>query len=212
VEPSHFLAVCSSLLLLIVRLSPTLLIACRLSHSGLPPNSGPRHRMGHVSHPGARDALASRVVTEIIGPQPSGPATRRPCISPSRTVYGRPTEYVVPTRSSKVFAVLPSQIGRSDSHELLPVLPIIGEPNGGPFYFNFSRGTFVALLGASLLLAFAQGWAAWLLWGGKRSGALLQFGLLPVEAAFWYGFALPIPPLLAIVRLVLTELAWRGLR
>jgi len=81
----------------------------------------------------------------------------------------------------------------------LPVLPIIGEPNGGPFYFNFSRGTFVALLGASLLLAFAQAWAAWLLLAGKRSGALLEFGLLPVEAAFWYGFALPIPPLLAIV-------------
>jgi hypothetical protein len=73
----------------------------------------------------------------------------------------------------------------------LPVLPLIGEPNGGPFYFNFSRGTFVALLGASLLLAFAQAWAAWLLWIGKRSGALLEFGLLPVEAAFWYGFAVP---------------------
>jgi hypothetical protein len=25
----------------------------------------------------------------------------------------------------------------------LPVLPMIGEPNGGPFYFNFSHGTFV---------------------------------------------------------------------
>jgi hypothetical protein len=49
----------------------------------------------------------------------------------------------------------------------LPVLPIIGEPNGGPFYFNFSGGTFVALLGASLLLAFVQGWAAWLLWAGN---------------------------------------------
>jgi hypothetical protein len=94
----------------------------------------------------------------------------------------------------------------------LPVLPIIGEPNGGPFYFNFSRGTFVALLGASLVLAFVQGWAAWLLWGSKRSGALLQFALFPVEATFWYGFALPIPPLLAIARLVLTATAWRGLR
>lgn len=93
----------------------------------------------------------------------------------------------------------------------LPVLPIIGEPNGGPFYFNLSRGVFVALLAVSFVLALAQGWAAWLLWAGKRSGALLQFGLLPVEAAFWYGFALPIPPLLAIVRLVLTALAWRGL-
>jgi hypothetical protein len=80
-----------------------------------------------------------------------------------------------------------------------------------PVYFNFSRGAFVALLAISFVLAFAQGWAAWLLWAGKRSGALLQFGLLPVEAAFWYGFALPIPPLLAIVRLVLTALAWPGL-
>jgi hypothetical protein len=93
----------------------------------------------------------------------------------------------------------------------LPTLPIIGQPNGGPFYFNFSRGAFVALLAISFVLALAQGWAAWLLWAGKRSGALLQFGLLPVEAAFWYGFALPIPPLLAIVRLVLTASAWRGL-
>jgi hypothetical protein len=93
----------------------------------------------------------------------------------------------------------------------LPVLPIIGEPNGGPFYDNVARGTFVVLLAVSFVLAFAQGWAAWLLWGGKRSGALLQFGLLPVEAAFWYGFALPIPPLLAVVRLILTALAWREL-
>lgn len=93
----------------------------------------------------------------------------------------------------------------------LPVLPIIGQPNGGPFYFNFPRGAFVALLAISFVLAFAQGWAGWLLWAGKRSGALLQFALLPMEAAFWYGFAIPIPPLLAIVRLILTALAWRGL-
>ncbi len=93
----------------------------------------------------------------------------------------------------------------------LPVLPIIGEPNGGPFYFNFSRRVFVALLAISLALAFAQGWAAWLLWAGKRLGALLQFGLLPIEAAFWYGFALPIPPVLAVVRVILTASAWRGL-
>ena len=49
------------------------------------------------------------------------------------------------------------------------------------------------------MLTFAQGSAARLLWAGKRPGALLQFGLLPLEAAFWYGFGLPIPPLLAIV-------------
>jgi hypothetical protein len=93
----------------------------------------------------------------------------------------------------------------------LPVLPLIGEANGGPFYFKVARGTFAKLLALSFLLAVAQAWAARLLWAGKRSGALLQFALLPAEAAFWYGFALPIPPLLAIARLVLTGRAWRGL-
>jgi hypothetical protein len=93
----------------------------------------------------------------------------------------------------------------------LPVLPIIGEPNGGPFYFNLSRRVFVVLLAISFVLALAQGWAAWLLWAGKRSGALLQFGLLPIEAAFWYGFGLPIPPVLAAVRVILTASAWRSL-
>jgi hypothetical protein len=93
----------------------------------------------------------------------------------------------------------------------LPALPIIGEANGGPFYFKVARSTFAKLLAISFLLAVAQSWAARLLWAGKRSGALLQFALLPAEAAFWYGFALPIPPLLAIIRLVLTARAWRGL-
>lgn len=50
----------------------------------------------------------------------------------------------------------------------LPVLPIIGQPNGGPFYFNFSRGAFVALLAISFVLAFAQRWAGWLVWAGKK--------------------------------------------
>jgi hypothetical protein len=90
----------------------------------------------------------------------------------------------------------------------LPVLPLIGEPNGGPFYVSQTHGVFVALLGVSLVLGIAQAWAGWLLWNGERSGALLQFALLPVEAALWYGFALPIPPILAVLRVVLVVMAW----
>jgi hypothetical protein len=90
----------------------------------------------------------------------------------------------------------------------LPVLPLIGEPNGGPFYRRASRGTFVVLLGLSLALGVAQAWAGWLLWNGQQLGAVLQFSLLPIEALFWYGFALPIPPVLAVVRIVLVVLAW----
>ena len=90
----------------------------------------------------------------------------------------------------------------------LPILPVIGEPNGGPFSRRLSRPTFVVLLGLSLLLAVAQAWAGWLLWDGQRLGAVVQFGLLPIEAVFWYGFALPIPPIFAVVRIVLVVLAW----
>jgi hypothetical protein len=90
----------------------------------------------------------------------------------------------------------------------LPVLPIIGEPNGGPFYLNLPSGAFLGLLAVSFGLGIAQAWAGWLLWNGQLSAALFQFGLLPVEAVLWYGFGLPIPPILAIVRLILIGLAW----
>jgi hypothetical protein len=90
----------------------------------------------------------------------------------------------------------------------LPVLPLIGEPNGGPFYRRLSRASFVVLLGLSLALGAAQAWAGWLLWEGQQLGAVVQFGLLPIEVVFWYGFALPIPPMLALMRIVLVVLAW----
>ena len=93
----------------------------------------------------------------------------------------------------------------------LPVLPYIGEPNGGPFYESVSPGVFIILLGLSLLLGIAQVVAGVILWNGERSGAVLQFALLPIEAAFWYGFALPIPPVFALIRVALVLLAWRQL-
>lgn len=93
----------------------------------------------------------------------------------------------------------------------LPVLPFIGEPNGGPFSRRLSRSAFVVLLGLSLALGVAQAWAGWLLWNGLQLGGVVQFALLPIEAVFWYGFALPIPPVLALARIVLVVLAWPGL-
>ena len=40
---------------------------------------------------------------------------------------------------------------------------------------------------------------------------MIAVALLPVEAVFWIGFALPIPSLLGIARVVLIALAWRSL-
>jgi hypothetical protein len=36
--------------------------------------------------------------------------------------------------------------------------------------------------------------------------------LLPLGAIFWWGFALPIPPIVAVVRTLLIALSWRSLR
>ena len=59
----------------------------------------------------------------------------------------------------------------------------------------------------TLALAFS----GWLLWRGRRSGAVLNLALVPIEAFFWWGFDLPIPPLFAIARVVLIAVAWRRL-
>lgn len=93
----------------------------------------------------------------------------------------------------------------------LPTFFGLFEMYGGPWSVRVTHTTFAGLLIAFLLVSTVVAWAAWLLWSGSRSGAVLGLGLLPVEAVFWFGFALPIPWLLGIVRAVLIVLAWRSL-
>ena len=50
------------------------------------------------------------------------------------------------------------------------------------------------------------------LWEGHRDGAVVALFLLPVEAVFWWGFALPIPPVVALVRTALILGWWRQVR
>ena len=82
---------------------------------------------------------------------------------------------------------------------------------GGPWSSRFSHRTFVWLLMAFLVLALAVAWAAWLLWNGSKVGGVLALAILPVEAVFWIGFALPIPWILGVARVILVVLAWRSL-
>jgi hypothetical protein len=65
----------------------------------------------------------------------------------------------------------------------------------------------LAFLGVTLLAA----WSGWLLWRGSKAGAVLNLALLPVEALFWFGFALPIPWLFGVARVALVMAAWRSL-
>ena len=86
-------------------------------------------------------------------------------------------------------------------------LPTYGR---GPFE-RIGIPTTVPLLSAFVLVSVLECVAAWLLWTGGRSGAILSLALLPLGAAFWWGFALPIPPVVAVVATALIVVNWRFL-
>jgi hypothetical protein len=66
---------------------------------------------------------------------------------------------------------------------------------GGPWYDSGQPEGFAAQLGAFLVMMLVVSWGGWLLWRGSRAGAGVAVATIPVEALFWHGFALPIPPL-----------------
>jgi hypothetical protein len=80
----------------------------------------------------------------------------------------------------------------------------------GPFEAHGIRST-VPLLAGFLVVCVMEGLAGWLLWGEHRSGAILAIAVLPLGAVYWWGFALPIPPVLALVRTALIVAAWHDL-
>ena len=82
---------------------------------------------------------------------------------------------------------------------------------GGPFE-RLSHEGFAVALGLFAAVCAIDAFAAVLLWNGERTGAYLLIAMLPVGAIFWAGFALPIPPLLALARVVLLILGWSALR
>lgn len=82
---------------------------------------------------------------------------------------------------------------------------------GGPWSSRVEVRTLVVLLIAFLVLTLVSAWAGWLVWNGSRAGAVLSLALLPVEAAFWLGFALPIPWVFGVARVAFLTLAWKSL-
>jgi hypothetical protein len=77
----------------------------------------------------------------------------------------------------------------------------------GPFE-RIGIPTTAPLVAGFLLVSLVDGVAGWLLWGGHRSGAILLFATLPFGAVYWWGFALPIPPVLIAASTVLAAIAW----
>ncbi len=83
---------------------------------------------------------------------------------------------------------------------------------GGPWSDRMTPTEFAGTTFAFTAVAVVVAGGAYRLWGGHRDGAVLVLVTLPVEAVFWYGYALPIPPLLAVLRVALIGAAWSRLR
>lgn len=75
----------------------------------------------------------------------------------------------------------------------------------GPFE-DIGLRTSVPLLSVFLLVCVAECVAGWLLWRRRPAGPRLALALLPLEFAFWIGFALPYGPLLGLARTALPVL------
>jgi hypothetical protein len=97
-------------------------------------------------------------------------------------------------------------------HGSLPWFGDLFPMYGGPWSARLRDGQFVGLLLSFLGLIALVAWAAGRVRHGSRRGAVVSAGLLPIEAVFWLGFALPIPWVLGAARVALLVAAWRRLR
>lgn len=77
---------------------------------------------------------------------------------------------------------------------------------GGPFE-RLGVTTTVPLLGAFLLVCVAELVTAGLVLADHPAASVASWVLLPAEAVFWVGFALPFGPPLGIARVLLLALA-----
>jgi hypothetical protein len=93
----------------------------------------------------------------------------------------------------------------------LPTFGDLFEMYGGPWSLRVADGTLVALTLGFLGVTLVAGWSAWLIWRGRRTGAVVNLVLLPVEAVFWVGFALPVPWVIGFARVALLLLGWGSL-
>ncbi len=82
---------------------------------------------------------------------------------------------------------------------------------GGPFERLGLEGLIVAGLLFVVVSALKLLAAYWLA-QARRDGVVLELILVGLSAIFWYGFALPLGPLIGLPQVVLLVLAWSSLR
>lgn len=89
---------------------------------------------------------------------------------------------------------------------------VLGFPTygGGPFE-SYGIVTTIPLLLLFLVVCVVQMVAGWMVWRGRRAGALLALFALLAGAVFWWGFALPAGPVLGVLGAALIVLGWPAL-
>jgi hypothetical protein len=97
------------------------------------------------------------------------------------------------------------------AHGRLPTFLNLFEMYGGPWSARVDKETFIAMLAAFSGVTAVTAWSGWLLWRGRKAGAILNLALIPVEAVFWLGFALPLPWPVAVARTALVAASWSSL-
>jgi hypothetical protein len=93
----------------------------------------------------------------------------------------------------------------------IPIVMSFPAYGRGPFE-RIGIPTTIPLLAAFLLVCILEAVAGFLLWRGSTAGAVLSLVLLPLGGVCWWGFALPIPPIVALVWTILILLNWQALR
>jgi hypothetical protein len=91
-------------------------------------------------------------------------------------------------------------------------LPTVGGIRlmGGPFE-SLGLDTLIVVGIIFVIVSALKILAAYWLWNSRSDGAVLGLILLGLSTIFWYGFALPLGPLLGIAEVVLLMLVWKTL-
>jgi hypothetical protein len=100
-------------------------------------------------------------------------------------------------------------------HRALPIrnLPVLGQIRAlsGPFE-ALGMGAMILLALIFLVINLLHLLAGTWLWKSQRKGGTLEISLLGLSVVFWYGFALPIPPLVGLLETGLLAAGWKSLR
>jgi hypothetical protein len=99
-------------------------------------------------------------------------------------------------------------------HRALPIrnLPILGQIRAlsGPFE-ALGMGMMITLAVLFLVINLLHLLAGIWLWKSQRKGGTLEISLLGLSVVFWFGFALPIPPVVGLLEAGLLAAGWKSL-